>query len=172
MKILHITFGVCTALLLVLLPQSSEAYFTTAQTGTQFGETAAIYTIEYAFGLQKNDIYMPIVAERGLGWKSDAHKLGYTIHSEDGVSTNGTTAAIVLSNAPIVDGMYKIAKGTAQKMTLLVVFSTTDALSKENYTLQVDQLPYYVDKGETELKVLQLNPSELQYYVSPAVRLN
>jgi hypothetical protein len=170
MKIKTISLGFLIALFVCIAPSYSSAYFTTGQTDTKIGDSAAIFTIEYAFGLPEQDIYMPVIAERNLAWESSEHKLGYSIrdNENDEVTQHGKTVGIVLSSAPIVDGMYKISKDTAQKMTLVVVLSTTDT-EKGSYKLQVDQLPYYVDIGEKELQVRQLNPSELTYYVTSPV---
>lgn len=173
MKITQISIGVFTMLFLALLPQVTLGYFTTGQTATKLSNTASLFTIEYAFGWGKNDIYMPIFAERGLAWESTLKKVGYTLREDaKDIATNGKASAIVLSNAPIVDGMYKLEKGKAQKMTLVVVFTTASTTPETDYALQVDRLPFYVDKGNKQLQTLQLNPSELAYYVTKEVELN
>lgn len=173
MKTGHISTGIFAALLLALLPQVTLGYFTTGQTATKLSNTASLFTIEYAFGLEKNDIYMPIIAERGLAWESEAKKVGYTLRENgEDIMTNGKATGIVLSSAPIVNGMYKLEKGNAHKMTLLVILTTSSTESESDYALQVDKLPFYVDKGDQGLQTLQLNPSELQYYVTKEVELN
>lgn len=173
MKRTYISKGIFIAVLMVVLPHTSSAYFTTAQSATKLNEQSVLYTITYAFGLSDQDIYMPVLAERGLAWKSSIHKLGYSLTVNGATSSSiGTAEGIVLSKAPIVNGMYKIAKGTGVSMTLLVLETTPKNTTKAAHALQVDQLPFYVDMGKKELKTRQLNPSELQYYVTKSVTLN
>ncbi len=173
MKTVHISIGIFAALLLALLPQVTLGYFTTGQTATKLSDTASIFTIKYRFGLPKNDIYMPIMAERGLQWESDAKKVGYSLREDsENIQINGKATGIVLSNAPIVNGMYKLEKGKAYTMQLVVVFTTASNTLETDYALQVDRLPFYVDRGNDGLQTLQLNPSELQYYVTKEVELN
>lgn len=151
---------------------TSLAYFTTGQTAIKLNDTTALYTIDYEFGLNKQDLYMPIVAQRGLPWKSVEHTLGYTIQRNGTTTVDGTATGIVVANLPVVNGMYKIAKGAAEKMTLLVILTTKPNAEPADLRLQVDQLPFYADYGKSTLATLQLNPSELQYYVTPEVTLN
>jgi len=168
-----ISLGVAIAAVCAAAPAVSEAYFTTSQSAVQLNAHAAMYLIEYSFGLPDNDIYMPVIAQRDLAWESTQKKAGYSF-TENGshIHTQGTAAALVVSDAPIVDGMYKIEKGSAKKMTLLAFLITDPKAHEDDYALQVTKLPYYVDKGADELDALQLNPSELQYYVTKEVELN
>ncbi len=167
--------GVFLFSLFVLSASASqtEAYFTTNQTATKINETTALFSIEYAFGLEKRDIYMPVYAERGLLHASTAQKVGYSLH-KDGkkITLQGTTIGMAVSKAPIVNGMYKLEKGKAQKMTLYVILTTSSTTPEMDYTLQVDKLPFYVDIGKKDLQTQGLNPSELQYYITKQVGLN
>lgn len=173
MKTYYISSILCAAALVLIAPTSTEAYFTTHQAASKITENAGIFAIQYVFGLEKHDIYMPIVAERDLPWENDEKKVGYSLtHDESDTTSLGTTTGLVLSTAPIVDGMYKIEKGTSAKMTLFVVLTTQDDAYETDYALQVDALPYYVDYGDEELSKLQLNPSELVYYTTKRIELN
>lgn len=160
------------AVALFALAPNTQAYFTTNQIASAINDHAAVFAIQYEFGLEKYDIYMPIGIERNLAWENDEKKVGYTVRNDEEIVSGGTTAGLVLSSAPIVDGMYKIAKGTVEKMTLFVVLTTPADAHEMDYALQVDALPYFVDRGGDELQKLQLNPSELQYYVTKEVELN
>lgn len=172
MKTQYISGSFFAFLLFVLSPLTTHAYFTTAQHAVALNAQTALFTIEYAFGLEDHDIYMPVLAVRNLSVENDAKNVGYTIREDEiTVTTAGTATGIVLSKAPIVDGMYKLAKGAAHKMTLLVLYSTKVDAFEEDYALQVDSLPYTVDR-ETVMQKLQLNPSELTYYITPEAELN
>ena len=172
MQLKNISLGlVLLCVMSVLSPTNVEAYFTTNQSATAFTSSTALFAIEYAFGLPDNDIYMPVTTKRGLPLKSPEHSVGYSLYTgEDEVTTKGTVASIVISDAPIVDGMYYIEKGKSRTMTLLVIYTANETFA-ETYKLQVDQLPYYVDIDAEALDVRQLNPSELQYYVTKSVEL-
>jgi hypothetical protein len=168
----HYISGALTAIALFAFAPHADAYFTTNQIASVINEHAAVFAIQYEFGHEKNDIYMPIAVERDLLWENDQKKVGYSLRNDEEVVQGGTTAGLVLSSAPIVDGMYKIAKGTVEKMTLFVVLTTPADAHEMDYALQVDALPYFMDRGEDELQRLQLNPSELQYYVTKEIELN
>ena len=173
MSMKKISLSVALALAWAVSPAVADAYFTTSQTAVPLNERAAMFLIEYSFGLPDHDLYMPVIAQRGLEWESTQKKLGYTFaENESHVHEHGTAAALVVSDAPIVNGMYKIEKGTAKTMTLLAFLITNPQQHEEDYALQVTRLPYYVDKGAGELEALQLNPSELQYYVTKEIELN
>lgn len=172
MSTTRISFGFAFAFMLSCIPLISHAYFTTEQASAAITKTTALFTISYTFGLEEHDIYMPIIATRGLEWKGGDQEVGYTFTEDDEVHENGTAAALVLSNAPVVNNMYKIEKGTAKTMTLFAMLVTDQDEHEEDYALQVTQLPYYVDRGNGKLETLQLNPSELQYYVTKEIELN
>lgn len=173
MKKHYISGAILTIALFSILPIGAHAYFTTDQSAFKLNERTAVYSIKYAFGLEDYDIYMPIFAERDLSWDANDKKVGYSMR-EDGVEAvaHGAATGLVLSGAPIVDGMYKIAKGAAQEMILFVILTIPEDTLEMDYALQVDKLPYYVDKGGDELHALQLNPTELQYYITPEIELN
>lgn len=177
MKRTYLSLGVLVALCFIIMPEHTQAYFTTNQTSVRINEHTALYAIEYAFGLPKYDIYMPVLAERNLTNDSSIQKVGYSIQDDDnGVVEHGTTYGMVVAKAPIVDSMYKLEKGKAQKMTLYIIYTTASTTPEADYKLQVDSLPFYVDiksNGKIEdLETRQLNPSELIYYVTRNVELN
>jgi len=172
MSLRNISFGLA-ALVFAALPHASEAYFTTNQAAIKLNQTTALFAIEYSFGLEKSDIYMPVLAVRNLTEENSRSTVGYSVREEsETVTTEGTAAGIVLSKAPIVDGMYKLEKGESHKMTLVVLYTTSSDAHEEDYALQMDWLPYNVDHNSGSLQELQLNPSELQYYVTKEVELN
>ncbi len=177
MNIKKITCELATCFaLLILLPISASAYYTTAQTATKLTNQAAIYTITYTFGIRDFDIYMPILASRTS--REEAVKddsVAYTIR-EDGkdVTENGHTASFVFSNAPMVDGMYKIDANTSETMTLLVVLTTESDTPEMDYALHVEKLPFLVDleNDKNNMQVRGLLPSELNYYTTEEIELN
>jgi hypothetical protein len=169
----HIALGTFIMLLASLFPQGTHAYFTTAQSALKIDDTHALFIVEYAFGLKNDVVFMPGVTERGLVWGSKEEKVGYTLRDKnDTVVTGGTVTAAVISKAKRSDGMYEIQSDVAQKLWLVALLETDKGAKAENYKLQVDSLPFYVNTGNKDLDARQLNPSELQYYVTKEVELN
>jgi hypothetical protein len=154
-------------------PHITHAYLTTHQTAKKLNAHAAVFAIEYAFGLKDNDLYMPVLADRTASGTANTKHLSYSIIEEgDEVTTVGAAQGIVVSKAPIIDEMYKLEAGKAQKMTLIVLLILPDDIDEANYAVQVDSLPFFEDEGSKPLTMRQLNPSELQYYLTPEVELN
>ena len=177
MNILKISSFIALALFMCA-PQSTHAYFTTGQTVTRLADHAALYTITYSFGLKNEDIFMPVLAKRGvLHSNEETDSVGYTIQSADQTSSSkvfdgGVAIGLALADTPIVDGMYKIEAGTAKEMTLLVLFLLDEGTNSDtDYGLQVEKLPFLVDLGKENLQTRQLNQSELQYYATKKVGL-
>jgi hypothetical protein len=166
---------ICTFLVLFIafLPTATFAYFTTNQQAVKLSEQAALFTIEYEFGLEDHALTMPVMAVRNLSEENSRTKVGYSIREEsETLTTKGSAVGIVLSKAPIVNGMYTLEKGIAHKMTLLVIYTTPKDALEEDYALQVDWLPYNINRNDGREGELQLNSSELQYYVTKEVELN
>ena len=147
-------------------PAVGHAYFTTEQHAFTINDRIGVFTIEYQFGHEKYDVYMPILALRGSTERSDA--LSYEILNEDDLKTKGTAAGIVLSStARVEDGMYRIPKGTSATFTLLGFYTPHASEHDDTFRMQVTHLPFSFN----ETQELQLNPSELTYYVTPALTL-
>lgn len=156
-----------------LIPNTSLAYLSTAQDAKVLNEQNGLFVIEYQFGHKHNDIYLPVVTKRGLAKESTEQQVGFTLR-EDGekVKDLGIANGLVLSKAPIVDGMYKIKKGTSQKLWLVVMLTTKKDDPTTNYALQVDKLPFLMGSNKSNLQTLELNSSELQYYKTKTIKLN
>lgn len=173
MKITNTLLAVAVVAIVACVPATTHAYYTTGQTAVKLDDHNALFIIEYTFSNLTNDLYMPTVSKRASASVSIDEKVAYTLTNKDkSVQTEGTALGAVLSGAPIVNGMYKIDKGTAHKLWLAVVVTTPDSSKETNYALQVTQLPYYLDEGKNGLLPLHLNPSELQYYVTKGITLN
>ncbi len=146
------------------LPAEGEAYFTTDQDAFTVNGKTGVYTIEFAFGHDKHDIYIPAKALHGSTAVRNA--LSYELVDKNGGLASGTAVGIVLSSLPVRDGMYRIPKGKAARFTLLVLY--TPPMNDGDYRAQVTSLPFTFD-GATKL---QLNPSELQYYTTDYLSLD
>lgn len=148
----------------LLLPISAlNAYETTDQAAVQVTSTSAIYLIEFEFGHGDHDIHIPVRAHDSTERSRDFLSYRF-VNDDDERIENVRSAGIVLSDTPIEDGNYVIPEGERRTLTLLVVASAED-ISTTPMSAHVTSLPFSFD-GEEEL---QLNPSELQYYRTPAV---
>ncbi len=163
----HITPAVrILVLVLVLLgglsiPGASHAYFTTNQEAIPVGG-GALFTIEYAFGVGKHTLHMPIFTERGTERKNST--LSYEILDGEGNPGGGKAVGIVLSSAPVSGLEYVVSRGIKRHFTLLVAYAPE---KPGEYRLQVTQLPFSFDGTQQ----LQLNPSELTYYATKLIPL-
>ena len=83
---------------------------------------------------------------------------------------------MVLSSAKVENGSYLVQRGEAANFILfaLVTLPVIDVEDEEDYdlALQVTSLPFVMTAVDgTETKG-QLNPSELQYYVTPKLDID
>lgn len=165
-----IFFFAVTALL-IATPNLSEAYFTTEQTATKMTNTTALYTISYKFGPFKNDTHLPAATARNLLHDKSDHDLGYTVRDDEGeINNTGDTAAIVFADAKIKNGMYVLPAGKSITFTLVTFFRADEKTQLDDYKVQVEQLPFPTLIDEA-VQNRSLNPSELQYYVTPTIEL-
>ncbi len=163
-------------LAIIVVPSVSSAYFTTAQSAIKLNEDTLLYTVTFKFGFPSSDLRMPIGAVRGLQFGDASPYVGYTLlkDSETAVAS-GTAAGLVLSKAKIVDNEYFVPKGEVGTFTLVALVKVTDDFvptDAKDYDLsiQVTSLPFTMIKGKSVVKA-QLNPSELQYYITPELDL-
>jgi hypothetical protein len=157
---------VAVSILFFCLPFYTQAYFTTAQKEVDLKNGSGLFLIEYAFGMEKKEVSLPIfVSREGEVQKS---LVSYEIRNEDNeLVSDGNSFGIVLSGAPIEkNGMYVIPKGEAHKLVLAVFFTPLTS-NTDSYRLQVSNLPFLFDGAQE----LSLNPSELKYYTTQLLPL-
>lgn len=156
--------------ILFILPFTASAYTSTGARVQKINETTAIFFIDYAFGHEDHDLYLPILAERDQAHGTEAKTIGFEILAESEERTAvGSVQALALSKAPIEDGMYKAPKGYKTPFTLAVILTTSDDTIETDYAVRATDLPFYM--GEKQ-EYQHLNVSELQYYMTPEVELN
>ncbi len=156
----------------VLVPQSVGAYFTTAQSAQMLGDgRGVLYTVTYDFGMQKNDLFLPIVPERKIETKDQSRIMTYALFDDSEEETDyGESTAVVLSNAEIRDGYYFVPRGTGKRFVLaaLLMLPETAPERSLDLALLVTNLPFTIVNNAGKLPN-QLNPSELKYYLTPEV---
>lgn len=153
------------ALIFVTTTQNTHAYFTTAQNAFTANDTMGVYTVDFSFGHEDYDIYIPVHAERGNGQSNES--LMYEILDDEKETAHGDAIGIVLGNVPVRDGMYIVPKGYKASFTLLVFFSPNETETESEFRTQVTYLPFRFDGT----RQLQLNPSELVPYTTKLLSL-
>lgn len=156
--------------LALFIPQSSQAYFTTAQSATKLSADTFLFTISYKFGFQNRGLYMPIMAVRDNDATSSPTRAEYAILQDGAVISAGLSNAIVLTNDSAVvikDGQYYLPPGKTATYTLVTLL-TIPQTEQDQLSLLMTHLPFtfLIDGAKSNL---QLNPTELQYYRTPAV---
>ena len=163
----HITtFIFVVFLLLGTIPTNTDAYFTTGQNAFTVDNKTGVFTIDFAFGHKNYDVYIPVLAIHN-GNPSE-NQLSYALQGNDNETAKGSSVGIVLSDAPVKNGMYVIPKGKSATLKLLVLFTKDTAFSVGTYTLAVTHLPFSFNKTQQ----LKLNPSELKYYITKPLPLS
>ncbi len=166
--------GLCTSFLFIVLlvPQSSQAYLTTSQSGQALSTTTALFTITYRFGFLNRELYMPILAQRDSGGAATSADVQFKLLNQKGATTSiGHMNGLVLSNATIKNGQYYLPPGKAADFTFVAALTVPTSTSSADYAIQMTSLPFtMIADGATVAG--RLNPSELQYYVTPEVELN
>jgi hypothetical protein len=158
-----------------ILPITADAYQTTDQTATRLTNDTVLYTITYRFGFLNRELYMPIIAGRGVQIENNLPYAGFdVVDTEDTAVTSGVANGIILTkgkDVEIRDNQYYLPAGKVAEFTLLV-FATIPPATQTNereLSLLMTHLPFTMIKDETESVRARLNPSELQYYRTPAV---
>jgi hypothetical protein len=160
----------CLFIFFILGTESTQAYFTTGQAAVAATDKTALYTIDYRFGNFNEDVYMPLFAMRDLPHGSESKSAGYELlENGDTPIGYGTAAGIIFSDLEIKDDMYLLPAGEIADFTLFVIFTVAEDLAEADYAVHMQELPFY--RGE-DREPNKMNPSELQYYVTPEVELN
>lgn len=155
-----------------LLPTTSQAYFTTDQSATRLTNETMLYTVTYHFGFSGRELYMPILAMRGLSASNTSPYAGYALINEDGdESEAGVATSIILTNQEDVevrDNQYYLPENKSASFTLMTILTIPEEQQTENLALLVTNLPFTMVKDGTPIPA-HLNPSELQYYTTPVI---
>lgn len=167
--------AVCIAALFPVFAHAESPFLQQSVAG-KVTDRAAMYFMTYRFSNTHYDVHIPLVTQRISESTENGQKIGYTVR-EDGteVTTQGTSIAINLSNAQVVNGMYVIPKGTIGEFVFFGIVTTAEDTPEMDYAMKIDRLPIYRDSDEgpgVSLDNIGLTPGELQYFVTPEVELN
>lgn len=157
---MHLSQRLIILALFALAPLTGQAYFTTGTNQFSLDGNVGVFTIDYRFGHEKHNLTMPLHAVRGT--TEDATALTYEVLDEDGNPGKGTAYAVVLSEAPLKEGVYETPKGFAQTFRLLVLYTRDATEGNKAFRVAVTHLPF----AFTGVQNLSLNTSELRKYTT------
>lgn len=160
------------SLILIALPTTSQAYFSTGQTADAVTNNTALYSVTFYFGFADKDVYIPITTQRTTTNDITNRSVGYTFETrEQGDPEAGVSAGIVISDADIVNGMYVVPAGHTKSFTLYTILTLDTNTPAEKYRMQVTNLPYTL-VSDTKSQELGLGPTGLFAYRTKQVGLN
>jgi hypothetical protein len=164
-------FSVLLFALVLTVPFVGHGYVTTDQSALRISDSMALFGIEYMFGHEKYDFYMPVRAERNQPFGTKNNHIGFEVRKNGEVlESEGKAFGVVIANMPFTtDEYYKISAGSARKMTLYVVLEADKDEETANYQIAVTDLPFY--RGVNR-DYMHLNEVELRNYTSPSKSLN
>lgn len=153
---------------------NASAYFTTEQNVYRINDQTALFQIEYLFGSEDNDIYLPVRAARGQAWGTENKQIGFEILKDGKPTDEGDAGGVVMgpitfSTPGSSNEQYVAPAGLALRMSLFVVLEVEPSATTSRYQVQVTDLPFYTGKDQ---EYQRLNPSELKYYKTPSLNLN
>ena len=157
--------------LIFLLPISSEAYFTTSQTATRITDNTTLYTISFDFGFPTRDLVMPIGAIRDTTDEASPYIEYEFVDSDNEASILGTSAGIILTESEDVEiknNQYFLPAGESARFSLVTLVTLPADSKEQDLALRVSHLPFTMVIDGNNLPA-QLNPSELQYYITPSL---
>lgn len=159
---LSITLLSYIAFFIMLVP-SAYGYKTTEQKAVALDENTTLYTISFEFGHEKYAVGIPSAATFGAT-SSDTIQYAF-IDTEGTTLENPDAYAFVVSKTSLASSfLYETKPGWGGQFTLAVILNKPAQTPDARYRLHVTHLPFFFD----QTRQLQLNPSELQYYVTPA----
>ena len=170
MKNIRIYFGLAIFAFIACLPQTSSAYETVGETAALINKNTILYTITYHFGFINRDTYMSTGAKRGVENASSSPFVGYEILDNGKVSSEGEVKAMILSKARIKNNLYYLPKGKAGDFRLVAILTLPDNANLDNKKLKINHLPVVLVDDKKKAVVMNLKDSELETYITPAIR--
>lgn len=127
----------------------------------------AAYQITFTIGGRSEEVRIPVLGERGLQNGSRQNHFGYQIEARrprTAIVDTGTSTALIVSKAPIEDGMYVVKPGERYTFMMLAVYKIGLGAGNE-YRLRLIELPFFLGEDKTPQ---HFTPSELKYFYTEA----
>lgn len=149
--------------IILLTPFTTHASIT-GQAYT-FGDSQALFLIEFSFATQQNDYYIPIRASHHP--EALPESATYDIIDSMTEESSATTASLVLSDLDVEDGHYHIPAGETGEFTLLIFADITEPNPLSEYHAQVNALPHLIG---TEKTVANVSDRAIEFLATPSVQ--
>lgn len=168
------TIFVFTFLLVFLAAHSAEAFYRDQVERDSFvaaDNQTAVYGLSVPMGPFKEDIYIPVVGQRGLENGTRSNYFGYDFESAYpslAVTDDGQATVLAVSLASIENGLYKIPAGTRMTVQFIGIFSVT-ADDSNTYAMRINEFPFFYGASKDPQS---FNPSELKYLATNHEALN
>ena len=146
---------------------SAAAYDVSTTSAYSINGESTLYKVTFEWGFSGRDVLIPVLATRGLGATEATSTLGFELLTETGLRTkDGLSTAIVLTDAPIENGYYRLKSGETKTFTVLGVYQHERSTGK--YAFAVSALPFVIERGEDK-STTALNQRELSGFVTKAI---
>lgn len=160
----------CSFCILVSIPTAQAAAQGSADAVTN---NVAFYSVSYIFTTDDYELIVPMGTKRSSATSHDnlfANAYTFT-SSEGGDGTAGETAGIVLSDAPVVDGNYRIPANSSATFTLFVILKLDEDAPRAKYGLQMTHLPFSIVR-DSSTEQQQIGTPQLGAYRTAQIGLN
>jgi len=139
--------GVLALCLLVAFPTGASAFKFVDSTATRISDTAYLLTYTYTAGFLNTDAFFPIVAMPVSAAEVAYPVVSFSVLGSEALTATARVHALVLSQAPIVDGQYQAMAGSREQFTLMALVSTDVPVSDtEVLAAQLRTLPFAYEK--------------------------
>lgn len=169
---------IVSALFILLLPVTAAAFQKGAVDRDSFSisdQGVGVFTLHIVVGAWNEDLYLPVVGERGLPFASRVNRFGFELESgyPHQVSDAGTVTALMVAPFEIVDGYYKIPARTLASVKIIAL-ATIDESESNTYNFRITELPFLIGEDKRpghfsngEMKYLFTNKEAFHYEYDP-----
>jgi len=126
------------ALLVLCSPSLSHAFFAENARITQVLADTWLYIITAQYGSDDGEVTMPIAAAPNWKPRVSGEYLRYQVLLSDRPFAGLDTAAIVLSDAPIVDNQYVVPAGASYSFTIMALITIPNVAQNEQINLSLE----------------------------------
>lgn len=125
------------------------------------------FIIGWQLQSREQDLYVPVQSTRNLPNGTRTNHFGYQLEADGQVTDVGSTTALMVSNAKIVDGMYRVPAGETATF-FAISYGKFKSPDTEAYAMRLIEVPFFVG---ADREVQNFNPSELRKFTTGEVKV-
>lgn len=138
---------------------------------SQVENGVGVFMLTVPLGAWPEDMYIPVVGERGLPFASRVNRFGFELEAgfPQAASDAGDATGLIVANAEIVDGYYRFPAKTLASFKIIVV-ANVDEVDGNIYRMRITELPFLMGDekapghfSDGEMKYLVTNYEPLHY---------